>query len=48
MLGGSGITLEYPVMRHMANLETVLTFEGTEEMHALSIGEAVTGLSAFR
>jgi len=48
MLGANGISLEYPVMRHMANLETVLTYEGTEEMHALSIGQAVTGLSAFR
>jgi glutaryl-CoA dehydrogenase len=48
MLGANGISLEYPVMRHMANLETVLTYEGTEEMHALSLGQAVTGLSAFR
>jgi glutaryl-CoA dehydrogenase len=48
MLGANGISLEYPVMRHMANLETVLTYEGTEEMHALSIGQSVTGLSAFR
>ncbi|WP_017541936.1 acyl-CoA dehydrogenase family protein [Nocardiopsis halophila] len=46
--GANGITLEYPVMRHMANLETVATYEGTEEIHALSIGQAVTGLSAFR
>ncbi|MCO5605579.1 hypothetical protein L7F22_059762 [Adiantum nelumboides] len=48
VLGGNGITLEYPVFRHLTNLETVLTYEGTEEMHALSIGQAVTGLSAFR
>ncbi|MEU0534887.1 acyl-CoA dehydrogenase family protein [Amycolatopsis tolypomycina] len=48
MLGANGISLEYPVMRHMANLETVLTYEGTEEMHALSLGQAVTGLPAFR
>ncbi|MEV6442454.1 acyl-CoA dehydrogenase family protein [Amycolatopsis sp. NPDC051716] len=48
MLGANGISLEYPVMRHMANLETVLTYEGTEEMHALSLGQAVTGLAAFR
>jgi glutaryl-CoA dehydrogenase len=48
VLGGNGITLEYPVFRHMTNLETVLTYEGTEEMHALSIGQAVTGISAFR
>ncbi|MGH3718523.1 MAG: acyl-CoA dehydrogenase family protein [Pseudonocardiaceae bacterium] len=48
ILGSSGITLDYPVFRHMVNLETVLTYEGTEEMHALSIGKALTGLSAFR
>ncbi|GHC88812.1 glutaryl-CoA dehydrogenase [Nocardiopsis terrae] len=46
--GANGITLEYPVMRHMVNLETVATYEGTEEIHALSIGQAVTGISAFR
>ncbi|QBI53844.1 acyl-CoA dehydrogenase family protein [Streptomonospora litoralis] len=46
--GANGITLEYPVMRHMVNLETVATYEGTEEIHALSIGQAVTGVSAFR
>ncbi len=48
VLGGNGITLEYPVFRHMTNLETVLTYEGTEEMHTLSIGQALTGLAAFR
>ncbi len=48
LLGANGISLEYPVMRHMANLETVLTYEGTEEMHALSLGQAVTGIAAFR
>ncbi|WP_019819165.1 acyl-CoA dehydrogenase family protein [Saccharomonospora saliphila] len=48
MLGANGISLEYPVMRHMTNLETVLTYEGTEEMHALSLGQAVTGIPAFR
>jgi glutaryl-CoA dehydrogenase len=48
MLGGAGITLDHSVMRHMNNLETVLTYEGTEEMHLLSIGAAVTGISAFR
>ncbi|MFI0979752.1 acyl-CoA dehydrogenase family protein [Streptomyces sp. NPDC021093] len=48
ILGGNGITLEYPVFRHMVNLETVLTYEGTEEMHMLSIGKAVTGVQAFR
>ena len=48
MLGGAGITLDHDVMRHMNNLETVLTYEGTEEMHLLTIGAAVTGISAFR
>ncbi|ASR34879.1 acyl-CoA dehydrogenase [Prauserella marina] len=48
MLGANGVTLDYPVMRHMANLEAVLTVEGTEEVHTLTIGHAVTGLSAFR
>ena len=48
MLGAAGITLDHTVMRHMANLETVSTYEGTEEMHALSIGQALTGLAAFR
>jgi glutaryl-CoA dehydrogenase len=46
--GANGITLEYPVMRHMLNLETVATYEGTEEVHALTLGRAVTGLDAFR
>ena len=48
ILGASGITSEYPVMRHANNLESVLTYEGTSEMHSLIIGEALTGLSAFR
>jgi glutaryl-CoA dehydrogenase len=48
ILGASGILGEYPIMRHMANLESVYTYEGTHEMHTLVIGEAVTGLSAFR
>ncbi|HJP76538.1 MAG TPA: acyl-CoA dehydrogenase family protein [Pseudonocardiaceae bacterium] len=48
ILGANGITLDYPVMRHASNLETVLTYEGTEEVHALTIGQSVTGLSAFR
>jgi len=48
ILGGSGITLEYPVLRHANNLESVLTYEGTSEVHQLSIGQALTGLSAFR
>jgi len=48
MLGAAGITLDHNVMRHLTNLETVVTYEGTEEMHALSIGQAVTGIPAFR
>jgi glutaryl-CoA dehydrogenase len=48
ILGASGITLEYPVMRHANNLESVLTYEGTSEMHTLVVGQALTGLSAFR
>ncbi len=47
VLGANGITLEYPVIRHMANLETVLTYEGTNEIHTLILGQAITGLSAF-
>ena len=48
ILGGNGITLEYPVIRHMNNLESVFTYEGTNEMHTLVVGEALTGLAAFR
>ena len=48
ILGAAGITLDHSVMRHMTNLESVATYEGTEEMHALSIGRALTGLAAFR
>jgi glutaryl-CoA dehydrogenase len=47
ILGANGITLEYPVMRHMTNLESVLTYEGTHEIHALVVGKALTGLDAF-
>ena len=47
-LGGAGITLDHSVMRHMNNLETVMTYEGTEEMHLLSIGAELTGTPAFR
>ena len=47
ILGGNGITLEYPVFRHMANLETVYTYEGTNEIHTLVMGQAITGLNAF-
>jgi glutaryl-CoA dehydrogenase len=48
ILGANGISLEYPVIRHMTNLESVLTYEGTAEMHTLVLGEALTGHSAFR
>jgi glutaryl-CoA dehydrogenase len=47
ILGASGITLEYPVIRHMNNLESVLTYEGTSEIHTLILGQALTGLRAF-
>ena len=47
ILGANGITLEYPIMRHMTNLESVITYEGTEEVHTLVIGETLTGLRAF-
>ncbi|HEX3814243.1 MAG TPA: acyl-CoA dehydrogenase family protein [Mycobacteriales bacterium] len=47
ILGANGITLEYPVMRHANNLESVLTYEGTSEVHLLVIGQALTGISAF-
>jgi glutaryl-CoA dehydrogenase len=47
ILGASGITGEYPVMRHMANLESVLTYEGTAEIHTLILGEALTGERAL-
>jgi glutaryl-CoA dehydrogenase len=48
ILGANGITLEYPVIRHMNNLESVFTYEGTNEMHTLVVGEALTGLAAYR
>ncbi len=48
ILAANGVTLEYPVMRHANNLESVLTYEGTSEVHQLIIGQAVTGESAFR
>jgi glutaryl-CoA dehydrogenase len=47
ILGANGITLEYPVFRHMANLETVRTYEGTDEIHTLILGNALTGIPAF-
>jgi glutaryl-CoA dehydrogenase len=48
ILGGSGITTEYPVLRHAVNLETVYTYEGTHEVHTLVLGQQLTGLDAFR
>ena len=48
ILGANGITLEYPVIRHMNNLESVLTYEGTSEIHTLVLGQALTGLDAFQ
>ena len=47
VLGGNGITLEYPISRHMNNLESVYTYEGTDDIHTLIIGQAITGLNAF-
>ncbi|MER6176166.1 acyl-CoA dehydrogenase family protein [Streptosporangium sp. NPDC001681] len=47
-LGANGITLEYPVIRHMTNLESVSTYEGTHEIHTLVLGEAITGMPAYR
>jgi glutaryl-CoA dehydrogenase len=47
MLGGNGISDEYPVMRHMQNLEVVNTYEGTSDIHALILGRAQTGIQAF-
>ncbi|MFZ9662157.1 MAG: acyl-CoA dehydrogenase family protein, partial [Chitinophagaceae bacterium] len=47
MLGGMGITSEYPVMRHMMNLESVVTYEGTHDIHLLITGMDITGYNAF-
>lgn len=47
VLGANGITLEYPVMRHMTNIESVYTYEGTNEIHTLILGQAITGQAAF-
>jgi glutaryl-CoA dehydrogenase len=47
ILGANGVTLEYPVIRHANNLESVLTYEGTSEIHTLILGEAITGIAAF-
>jgi glutaryl-CoA dehydrogenase len=48
MLGGMGITGDYPIMRHMMNLESVVTYEGTHDIHLLITGLDVTGLNAFK
>ena len=47
ILGANGITTEYPVIRHMNNLESVYTYEGTNEIHTLILGNAITGIAAF-
>jgi glutaryl-CoA dehydrogenase len=47
ILGANGVTLEYPVIRHMNNLESVLTYEGTSEVHILILGQQITGIPAF-
>jgi glutaryl-CoA dehydrogenase len=48
LLGGNGILAEYAAMRHMANLESVYTYEGTHDVHSLILGQAITGLNAFK
>jgi len=48
LLGANGISGEYPIMRHLCNLETVKTYEGTDHIHTLVIGERVTGIAAYR
>jgi glutaryl-CoA dehydrogenase len=48
LLGANGIIDEYPIMRHMCNLETVKTYEGTDHIHTLVIGERVTGVAAYK
>ncbi len=48
ILGGNGITLDYPVIRYANNLESVRTYEGTDEVHTLILGQALTGIPAFR
>jgi glutaryl-CoA dehydrogenase len=48
LLGGNGITLDYQAIRHMTNLETVYTYEGTDHIHTLALGQDITGISAFR
>jgi glutaryl-CoA dehydrogenase len=48
ILGGNGVTNDYPVLRHANNLESVMTYEGTSEVHTLILGNAITGVQAFR
>jgi glutaryl-CoA dehydrogenase len=48
ILAANGVTLEYPILRHANNLESVLTYEGTSEIHLLTIGRALTGIQAFK
>jgi glutaryl-CoA dehydrogenase len=48
LLGGNGIMDDYPIMRHLCNLETVKTYEGTDHIHTLVIGERVTGIAAYK
>ncbi len=48
MLGANGISLDYSPMRHMANIESVYTYEGTDDIHTLILGQDITGISAFR
>jgi glutaryl-CoA dehydrogenase len=48
ILGGMGITGEYPIMRHMMNLESVITYEGTHDIHLLILGQAITGIPAYK
>jgi glutaryl-CoA dehydrogenase len=47
ILGANGIADDYPIMRHMMNLESVKTYEGTDDIHTLIIGQSITGISAF-
>jgi glutaryl-CoA dehydrogenase len=47
VLGANGITLDFPVMRHLCNLETVVTYEGTDDIHTLVLGQDLTGIPAF-
>ena len=48
LLGANGIKLDYQAIRHLMNMETVKTYEGTHEIHTLILGEAITGIQAFR